>query len=397
MTWRLSRRSAVNRILIAALLTSPVAWAAPDLEVGKRVDVGVPAPGQPVEFTVDVRNVGADPAIDIHVRDRLPPGLEIPAGMAAFPSSGTYDPGSGDWAVGDLPGGAGATLSIPAIVSVPDPPVCIVNTAETAHDADPNAGNDRAMAAIRQPGLGTCVDVTVRFVDISAGPAICGTDGLLTVVIDVVNQGADAAQEVVVEIRQSPVIAPNLRFRHATCSGASCTLARLGPGQTVQLLAESDGFLNSQAQELRVTVTAASDGFDFAPDNNIAVRDVTLPDFADCDGDSSGGCFISNSTSGSSLERHLVTLRRFRDEHLRGNAPGRALIQLYERHSPALAKMIAGDERLRIAARALVAPLVMTVAYPWPALGVTAILVALPLGWRLRRRRTPTSRPADRD
>jgi uncharacterized repeat protein (TIGR01451 family) len=387
----------VNRILIAALLLSPVAWAAPDLGVGKRVDVGVPAPGQPVEFTVDVRNVGADPAIDVHVRDRLPPSLEIPAGMAAFPSSGTYDPASGDWALGDLPSGAGATLSIPAIISVPDPPVCIVNTAETGHDADTNAENDRARAAIRQPGLVGCVDVTVRFVDVSAGPMICGTDGSLTVVIDVVNQGADAVHNVVVQIRQSPVIAPNLRFRHVTCSGTSCTLARLGPGETVQLLAESDSFLNSQPRQLRVSVTATSDDIDFAPDNNLVVRDVTLPDFADCDVDSAAGCFISNSSSGSSLERHVVTLRRFRDEHLRRSAPGRALIRLYERHSPALAKMIAEDERLRMAARALLAPLVMTIAYPWRSLGVTAMVVALPLGWRLRRRRIQPFRPADRD
>ena len=77
----------MNRILIAALLLSPVAWQRRISGLGKRVDVGVPAPGQPVEFTVDVRNVGADPAIDVHVRDRLPPSLEIPAGMAAFPAA----------------------------------------------------------------------------------------------------------------------------------------------------------------------------------------------------------------------------------------------------------------------------------------------------------------------
>jgi hypothetical protein len=76
-----------------------------------------------------------------------------------------------------------------------------------------------------------------------------------------------------------------------------------------------------------------------------------------------------------------------RDEHLRRSAPGRALVRLYERYSPALARMVAEDERLRIAARALLAPLVMAIAHPWPSLDVMAMVVALPLGWRLRRRR----------
>ncbi len=384
----------VKRILMALLLASSLARAAPDLEVDKRVDVAVPAPGQPVEFTIDVRNVGADPALDVHVRDPLPPGLEIPAGMAAFPGSGTYDPISGDWAVGDLPGGVSATLSIPAVISEPDPPTCIVNTAETSHEADANSANDRAMAAVRQPGTERCVDVTAQFFNVSAGPVVCGS-GTLAVDVRVINQGTDAAHNVVVRVAQSPVIAPNLRFINTTCAGASCTLAQLGPGETVRLLADSDSFVNSQPRQLRLTLDVTNDDVDFAPENDLVIRDSTLREFGDCPGIDVGDggsvaavrCFIATAAYGSALDPHVVTLRRFRDEHLRRSAAGRALIRFYVRHSPALAEIIAGHEGLRIAARALLAPLVLMIVYPGPSLGVVALVVAVPLGWRLKRRR----------
>lgn len=386
----------MKRILIALLLASSVAQAAPDLEVGKRVDVAVPAPGQPVEFTIDVHNVGADPAVDVHVLDLLPLGLTIPAGMSAFPGSGTYDPVSGDWAVGDLPGGVSATLSIPAVISEPDPPTCIVNTAETSHEADANSANDRAMAAVRLPGVDRCVDVTVQFFNVSAGPLFCGLDGTLAVDVDVMNQGTDTAHNVVVRLGQSPVIAPNLRFRHTTCAGGRCTLAQLGPGETVRLLAESDSFRNSQPRQLRLTLDVTSDDVDFAPDNNLVIRNGSVRAFDDCApidiGDDVGAvaaasCFIATAAYGSALDPHVVTLRRFRDEHLRRSATGRALIRFYVRHSPALAGIIAGHEGLRIAARALLAPLVLVIVYPWSSLGVAALIFTVPLAWRLKRRR----------
>lgn len=381
---------------MALLLANSVVRAAPDLEVDKRVDIAVPAPGEPVEFTIDVSNVGADPAVDVHVRDSLPPGLEIPAGMAAFPGSGTYDPVSGDWAVGDLPGGVSATLSIPAVINEPDPPTCIVNTAETSHEADANSANDRAMAAVRQPGTERCVDVTATLLNVFSGPITCGLDGTLAVDVDVMNQGTDTAHNVVVRLAQSPVIAPNLRFRHTTCAGARCTLAQLGPGETVRLLAESDSFRNSQPRQLRLTLDVTSDDVDFAPGNNLVIRDGSVRAFDDCApidiGDDVGAvaaasCFIATAAYGSALDPHVVTLRRFRDEHLRRSAAGRALIRFYVRHSPALAGVIARHEGLRIAARALLAPLVLLIVYPWSSLGVAALAVALPLGWRLKRRR----------
>ena len=88
-----------------------------DMELHKSVDTPTPSAGQPVEFTVRIRNIGADAAPDVHVHDLLPPELRIPVGMAAFTSSGAYDSVSGDWMVGDLKAGADADSVVPAVVA----------------------------------------------------------------------------------------------------------------------------------------------------------------------------------------------------------------------------------------------------------------------------------------
>src|SRR5262245_15754898 len=142
-------------VLLLCTLTLPAA-ATPDLEVHQRVDTPTPVAQQPVEFTIDVRNVGTTQARGVIVIDRLPAGLAIPTGLAAFPSVGTYDPVSGDWLVGDLNAGAAVTLVIPAIVTTPNPPDCLVNIAETQMAVDLNTINNRAPAAVRKPGIASC-------------------------------------------------------------------------------------------------------------------------------------------------------------------------------------------------------------------------------------------------
>src|SRR6185295_18645537 len=134
-----------------------------DLELHKSVDTSTPSAGQPVEFTVRLRNIGADAAPDVHVHDLLPPELRITVGMAAFTSSGAYDSVSGDWMVGDLNPGADATLVVPAVVATATPPGCIVNTAEVVGSADQDASNNRASAGLRQLPIERCIDLAVGF------------------------------------------------------------------------------------------------------------------------------------------------------------------------------------------------------------------------------------------
>lgn len=106
------------------------------------------------------------------------------------------------------------------------------------------------------------------------------------------------------------------------------------------------------------------------------------------DGNDGGGCFIATAAYGSYLDPHVVTLRGFRDRYLLTNGPGRAFVAWYYRESPPFAELIRQRPWMRVTARILLTPLVLSVAYPVVAL--TLLLAALGAGAiRWRRGRSP--------
>ncbi|MGI9568503.1 MAG: DUF11 domain-containing protein, partial [Desulfobulbia bacterium] len=132
-----------------------------DVEVRKSVDNPTPTgPQQTVEFTVEVRNIGDEPANEVVVEDKLPPELSIPEGMAAFTSMGYYDPSTGRWDIGELePGLPSEILTIPAVITSELQPVCVVNTATSNVPGDGNPDNDSAFSTLRRPDIARCVDL----------------------------------------------------------------------------------------------------------------------------------------------------------------------------------------------------------------------------------------------
>jgi hypothetical protein len=83
-------------------------------------------------------------------------------------------------------------------------------------------------------------------------------------------------------------------------------------------------------------------------------------------------------------------LRRFRDDHLMKSEAGRAFVQWYYRHSPAVADYIRERDWLRAVVRGLLWPVVAVVKHPAP----TLILVLALLVIRARRAvQTPAGRP----
>ena len=69
-------------------------------------------------------------------------------------------------------------------------------------------------------------------------------------------------------------------------------------------------------------------------------------------------CFVATAAYGTPMAAEIGALRRFRDRHLRANALGRAFVGAYETIGPHLADAIRGDDDLRAATRALLAPIV---------------------------------------
>jgi hypothetical protein len=105
--------------------------------------------------------------------------------------------------------------------------------------------------------------------------------------------------------------------------------------------------------------TTGSAGFDLDA-VGVLTSDPTIPwVFSDDAGSTAeSGCFIATAAFGSPFERHVMTLRRFRDEYLLKSGPGRVFVSLYYRHSPPLASVIADRPALQAVARACLVPLV---------------------------------------
>jgi hypothetical protein len=69
-------------------------------------------------------------------------------------------------------------------------------------------------------------------------------------------------------------------------------------------------------------------------------------------------CFIATAAYGSPLAQEIGVLRRVRDRYLLPNAVGRAIVEGYYTYGPALADVVAADERLRSVARWAMTPVV---------------------------------------
>lgn len=88
------------------------------------------------------------------------------------------------------------------------------------------------------------------------------------------------------------------------------------------------------------------------------------------------GCFIATAAYGSPLDRHVATLRTFRDRFLLTNSWGTSFVRCYYRHSPPMAQYIARHDILRFVVRACLLPIFVM---GWVAVncGIAHLLVLL--------------------
>jgi hypothetical protein len=125
-----------------------------------RIEILVPGEADRFTFTVTVHNAGPDAAA-VEVRDKLPRGLQIPAGFPPAPSIGTYDPRSGMWRVGTLARGQTETLILVA-GQAGTFTGCVSNRA-TARLTDPGQADPNEADNIDQVdvGVGGCTDLAI--------------------------------------------------------------------------------------------------------------------------------------------------------------------------------------------------------------------------------------------
>ncbi len=72
---------------------------------------------------------------------------------------------------------------------------------------------------------------------------------------------------------------------------------------------------------------------------------------------SDGECFIATAVSGNSMAPHVKKLREFRDRFLLTNSVGKALVNFYYIHSPAVANFITKHSKLKIIIRLSLLPI----------------------------------------
>ncbi len=361
--------------------------AAPDIALQMTVDPVVPTAGQPVQFTITASNLGADAASGVQVTDQLPAELKIPTGMAAFPSTGTYDATTGIWSIDTLAAGASATLVIPALVAATTQPPCSVNVAVSSLALDTQTSNNRAVAAVKRSAADRCVDLALSANGTFVLP--CDESRHLDAYVYVSNRGPDDASNVFVDLTQAPASIPGMRFDSAGCTTTRCTVPSIAAGTRVALHLISDDFRNTQQRTETSAFATSSSDTDYLTTNNQATVTSQIPVFDDCpdlvpDKGVALSCFIATAAYGSPLEPHVKVLREFRDRYLQRTAAGRAFIRFYYRHSPPVAAVIAEHAWLRSLVRMLLTPLVLAIAFPLRALMLAALALTVLLAMNRR-------------
>ena len=104
----------------------------------------------------------------------------------------------------------------------------------------------------------------------------------------------------------------------------------------------------------------------------------------DDDDDNHWYCYFGTVISGTPAERHIKTLRDFRDKYLLTNSPGQMFVKVYYRISPSLVEWFRQSECARLIGRMMVIPAIYAVIHPEMFLIFPLLLLPIYLLRRIR-------------
>ncbi|RBL91240.1 DUF7507 domain-containing protein [Chitinophaga flava] len=124
-------------------ITPPIPVPVADLQVNKTVSTLVPGTGDPVTFTITVKNNGASNATNVQVTDVIQSGFSF---QQATTAKGNYNSSTGLWTIGNMNAGETVTLKIDALVNTTGN---YTNTATVkGNEKDPDASNNSSTVTI---------------------------------------------------------------------------------------------------------------------------------------------------------------------------------------------------------------------------------------------------------
>ncbi|WP_423224659.1 DUF7619 domain-containing protein [Candidatus Amarolinea aalborgensis] len=157
--------------------SDPTVIESADLAMTKSVSPAtVTAAGQQATYTIVVTNQGPSAATGVSINEAIPAGLTYSSFTA---SQGTFTTATGVWAVGAMPAGSNATLSIVTTVNSITCGATINNTASRSASSpfDYSSANDSASASLL---LGGTVSLSGVVTEAGNGAAIVGAAVQLT-------------------------------------------------------------------------------------------------------------------------------------------------------------------------------------------------------------------------
>jgi len=262
-----------EKVCLEAVLTH-------DVGVTKTVDNPYPDELEPIVYTITATNNDADYSVTATVQDLLPADLQYVSHSA---SQGTYDPISGEWAVGDLLPGGSATLEITAYPREGTDGQTITNTVtitgSAGEDSNPADNSDSVDILVGGPGgepggetgglagaaaLGL-FDPALSKVGVLQPGGIGLPGEQLTWTITLTNTGTGTATNIPVV----DTLPDALRIDSATTSKGTVTIS----GQTVTFLIDS--IAPGETVEMQIVTTVLTSPLDglFVNEAVIAVPD----------------------------------------------------------------------------------------------------------------------------